>query len=691
VKYRCCWLIAFAIVSSAHAQTIVNMDAVVVTATRAPQAANEIPLVVDVFTAETLQQSPSLAIDDALRSSPSFSLFRRSGSLTANPTAQGVSLRGIGPSGASRSLVLLDGVPLNDPFGGWVTWSKLSKESLSQVEIVHGGGSGAWGNSALSGTIQFISSPLDKNEVEAVGTAGDFSMRGGEILATQTEGKNSFRVDADDFATTGFPLVAANQRGPIDVNAAENHRWVNATWQYQIGSGAALSINGSYFTESRDNGTPLQRNGTTESFLSAKLDGTFQNGPTWSVITYAEQESFNSYFTSVNATRTAETPADDQFAVPSDAAGGSFTATWSQPDKSTTSVGADTRWVKGETREDTSFAKGIFTKQLFAGGQQCFAGAFFQHEQIFGHHWRASLGTRVDYWRNSDGHSREYNPSTGAVIFNDAYAATNGGEFSPNAGLVWQPFSWAKARLDLYHAFRVPTLNEYYRPYRVGNVITEANPHLSRETINGAEAGLDFGRAQAGASITGFYDELYHSVSNVNLVNGPGTFPLFGVIPAGGVGQERMNLDAVRVVGLEASAHWQPVTALQLNASYLYNDTRITAARVSPTLVGNRLAEVPRHKVVLTASWLAPAQIHLNANLSWTSSQFDDDQNTLKLALATTFDLSASRKFGKSLEIFFSVDNLFNAEVQTGLSSPTNGIVSVGPPRFVHGGARWMW
>lgn len=61
------------------------------------------------------------APDHALRLDPAFSLFRRTDSLGANPTAQGVSLRGIGPSGASRTLVLLDGVPLNDPFGGWVT------------------------------------------------------------------------------------------------------------------------------------------------------------------------------------------------------------------------------------------------------------------------------------------------------------------------------------------------------------------------------------------------------------------------------------------------------------------------------------------------------------------------------------------------------------------------------------------
>ncbi len=677
----------FAVVSSVHAQTV-NMAPLGDTAARAPQAANEVPLVVDVFTAETLQQNPSLAIDDALRRSPSFSLFRRSGSLTANPTTQGVSLRGIGPSGASRSLVLLDGVPLNDPFGGWVTWSKLSRESLSQVEIVHGGGSGAWGNSALSGTIQLISSPLDKNEVEAVGTAGDFSTRSGEILATQTEGKDSFRIGANAFATTGFPLVAPNQRGPIDLNADVRHSWAEATWQHQIGSGA-VSINGRYFTEDRGNGTPLQRNGTSDGFVSAKLEGTLQNGPAWSVITYAEQESFNSYFTSVNTTRTAETPADDQFAVPADAAGGSVTATWSQTDKSITSVGADTRWVKGETREDTTFTNGKFTQQMFAGGEQYFTGAFLQHEQAFSSEWRGSLGARADYWRNDDGHQRKSNLITGASLQNSEYAAKDGVEFSPNAGLVWQPLSWAKARADFYHAFRVPTLNEYYRSFRVGNVITQANPALSRETINGAETGLDFGSAQAGVSLTGFYDELYHSVSNVSLVNGPGTFPLFGVIPAGGVGQQRMNLDAVQVRGLEASAHWQPIPALRFEAAYLYNDTKITAASVSPALVGNRLAEVPRHTVVLTAGWLAPARIRIDADLRWSSSQFDDDQNTLKLASATTFNLSASRKFGKSLEVFISVENLFDARVQTGLS-PT-GIFNVGPPRFAHGGVRWMW
>jgi len=118
---------------------------VVVTAARAPQAAAQVPFSVVTFEGSELRTAPAATLDDALRAVPGFSLFRRGDSLTANPTTQGVSLRGLGPSGASRSLVLLDGVPLNDPFGGWITWSKIPRESLGGAELVRGGGATAWG------------------------------------------------------------------------------------------------------------------------------------------------------------------------------------------------------------------------------------------------------------------------------------------------------------------------------------------------------------------------------------------------------------------------------------------------------------------------------------------------------------------------------------------------------------------
>ena len=153
---------------SAHAQTVA-LPAEVVTATRTPQPAAQVAVSVRAFDTEALRASPTATLDGALRSVPGFSLFRRSDSFSANPTAQGVSLRGLGPSGASRSLVLLDGVPLNDPFGGWVAWTKVARENLARVEVVQGGGATAWGNAALGGVVQILT---QQPSVQTTGATG---------------------------------------------------------------------------------------------------------------------------------------------------------------------------------------------------------------------------------------------------------------------------------------------------------------------------------------------------------------------------------------------------------------------------------------------------------------------------------------------------------------------------------------
>jgi len=133
-----------------------RLEPVVVTVTRIEQKVEDAPASVTVITREDVQASASQTVDDLLRQVPGFSLFRRSSSVVTHPTAQGVSLRGIGPSGASRVLVLVDGIPVNDPFGGWVYWSRMPMQSIEQIEVVRGGGSSVWGNGALGGVINVI-------------------------------------------------------------------------------------------------------------------------------------------------------------------------------------------------------------------------------------------------------------------------------------------------------------------------------------------------------------------------------------------------------------------------------------------------------------------------------------------------------------------------------------------------------
>ena len=133
-----------------------RLEPVVVTVTRTEQRAGEAAADVTVLTREDISLSPSLTLDDLLRQVPGFSLFRRSSSLVTHPTTQGLSLRGIGPSGTSRALVLVDGIPVNDAFGGWVYWDRIPLQGIEQIEVVRGGGSSMWGNYAIGGVVQVL-------------------------------------------------------------------------------------------------------------------------------------------------------------------------------------------------------------------------------------------------------------------------------------------------------------------------------------------------------------------------------------------------------------------------------------------------------------------------------------------------------------------------------------------------------
>jgi outer membrane receptor protein involved in Fe transport len=669
------------------AQTLA-LDPVAVTAARTAQPAAQVPFALAVLGGDALRAAPTATLDGALRRVPGFSLFRRSDSLTANPTAQGVSLRGLGPSGASRSLVLLDGVPLNDPFGGWVTWSKVSRESLAGAELVRGGGATAWGNAALGGVVQLLTEPAGDSRGRLAATFGDFSTRSAELAFTQPAGPGTLQLAGRDFGTDGFALVAPEDRGPADVAAWSRHRWLSARWTRPVGEHATLAVSGRTFAEKRGNGTDYQRNSTREAFGSVALEVAPRPGFGWTALAYAQDQSFRSTFSSVNASRTAETPASDQFAVPATALGAAWTGVWTR-EEARTSAGVDLRRVRGETREHFIFSAGDFTRRRVAGGSQEFAGLFALHQRLLAPDWRATLGARLDAWRETDGHRRETERATGAVLRDDHYADHDGLEFSPSAGLVWQAARAWRVRAAAQRSFRRPTLNELHRPFRVGNVITEANAALRTERVTSAELGADYtaGRITLGAAL--FWNDLRDAVGNVTLVRGPGTFPIVGFVPAGGLGRQRLNLDRTRVQGLELSAQWRPVTTLSLTADYLYNDATVREAVVAPDLAGRRLAQVPRHAAALGATWRPAAKVRFTPRVRLLGRQFEDDENLLRLGTALVVDLGVSYQVTPGGELYLTVENLTDERIETGRSA--DGLVNTGTPRLLLAGFRCGW
>jgi outer membrane receptor protein involved in Fe transport len=674
--------------ASAAAQTI-TLAPEVVTATRTPQAPAQAAVTAQVLAGEALRSSPAATLDGALRSLPAFSLFRRSDSLTANPTAQGVSLRGLGPSGASRSLVLLDGVPLNDPFGGWVAWSQVPREGLDRIEVIPGGGATAWGNAALGGVVQLLTASPRANTGRGVATIGDFGTRSLEFTHTVAAAAGSLDLSGRAFATDGFKLVAPERRGPVDLPAWSRHHWAQARWRQTLGAAVSVAATLRTFGEQRGNGTAYQRNGTHGTFGSVTLDGQPAPDFAWTATTYLQDQSFASTFGSINATRTSETPASDQFAVPARAEGASWTGAWRHGARARSGVGADVRRVDGETREHYTFSAGNFTRLRVAGGEQTTAGAFATHDQPLAAGLRGQAGARLDRWQEGEGHRRESDRASGALFRDDRSPGRAGTAFSPSLGLVWQPAPAWRWRAHAQRAFRRPTLNELYRPFRAGANVTEANPDLRTEQVYSVELGASHATGPWTLDAAFFRNELHDAVGNVTIARGPGTFPIVGTLAAGGLGRQRLNLDHTRVQGLELSARWTAMPALTLTAAALLNDARVTAARAAPALVGRQVAQVPRRSATLGAVWRAPARVTVTPRLRALGRQFEDDENQLTLGAATVLDLGLSRAVGRSLELFLAAENLGNARLETGRSA--DGVVNVGTPRLVSGGLRGRW
>ena len=561
-------LLAIALLAALPASKaqMLTLDPLTVSATRGPEAKSEVPFGVEVAPTDAFAEAPTPTVDGVLRSFADFSLFRRADSLTANPTTQGVSLRGLGPSGASRSLVLLDGVPLTDPFGGWVPWSAVQADSLAGAEIVPGGGASAWGNEALAGVIQLFSAPLQRGTGNASAEIADFGSARLDLSEAISAGPGTLELRGEAFSTRGTEIVAPESRGAVDQDAASRHSLATARWRGPLGRSSELTVSLRHFEEWRDNGTAYQQNRLRLSEASAVLSGRAGPDRTWSATAYLQGQDSSQQFSSVNALRTAETPASDQFAVPATAAGAAASTRLKDESGGSTTLGADVRDVRGETREDFQYSKGSYADERFAGGRQSFAGAFAERLQPLGPSVNAMAAVRLDRWEDSEGHQRTSLLSNGAPILDAVYPDRAGTEFSPSAGATWEAAAGLRLHISGQHAFRQPTLNELFRPFRQGNTTTLANANLSAEHADTGEIGATWERGGMTLALTGFAARLSDPVANVTLAQGPGSFPLFGSLPAGSIGQQRLNLGRIGTEGAQLDLKWALCPTLSLDA-----------------------------------------------------------------------------------------------------------------------------
>ena len=230
-------------------------EQLVVTATRSEQRVADVPASVSIVSNEQIERSPAVVADDVLRQVPTFSLFRRTSSLAANPTAQGVSLRGIGPSGVSRTLVLLDNVPFNDPFGGWVYWTRVPLMNAERIEIVDGATSSLYGNYAMGGVINIVTNRPTPRTLIFKPQYGNRATPKMDLFASDVWGKLGVTFDATTLQHRRLQdRRAGRARRDRQRGERPSIRTRAASWITTLSDRVNLFFRAGVFDEKRNNG-----------------------------------------------------------------------------------------------------------------------------------------------------------------------------------------------------------------------------------------------------------------------------------------------------------------------------------------------------------------------------------------------------------------------------------------------------
>jgi vitamin B12 transporter len=631
-----------------------------------------------------LNASASGRLEDVLRDAAGFQQFRRSDSSSAHPTSQGATLRGLGGNASSRALIVVDGVPQIDPFGGWVTFTALDPSRIGEIRVTRGGGSGVFGPGALAGTIEIDSAgPNQLAPIQADFAYGSRNSIDADAAVSSSLSGGFASLSGTYRRGDGFIPIVASQRGPVDKPAPYTQAAVDGRAVMPIAPDTELQANMLILSDQRTRGLDGTDNSSKGADASLRLVGRGHWG--FEALTYLQVRTFTSGFASANAARTAVTETLDQFSVPATGIGGKIEV---RPPLGPIELrlGADTRYTEGQTDEYFTYVAGAPTRQREAGGRTTTAGLFADASLPLGDVILTG-GARIDRWWIDDGRLLERTLATGAFVTDTRYPDRSGSEPTGRVGLSWKPAAHWRLRGAGYLGWRLPTLNELYRPFRAGLDATAANPFLKPERLKGVDGGLDwtpFPNVRLGATV--FHNILDDAIGNITLGQGPGMFAGVGFVAAGGVFRERGNLDAIRSNGLEldgsvTNGDWR------LAASYALTDARVRGSGLSEPLDGLRPAETPRQQLSLTIGRESMAGFSAFATLRYVASQYEDDQNSRVDKPATTLDLTAALPITRSVTLEARAENVTNTLVEATVAA--DGTIERATPRTLWIGFRF--
>lgn len=644
---------------------------VTVTAYRAPLGSLESPVTTRVLSPFALQTSAPPTLDGQVRQLPGVELFRRSSSLVANPTSQGISLRGLGSTSASRTLVTEDDVPMNDPIGGWIHWEENPELAIDRIEVLRGGASDLYGSSAIGGVLNVV--PV-RPAATMGGVRGSYGGEGTYDTAAMLQAKAGpwgLLASGGAIGTDGFIQIEPGQRGPVDTPS--NMHGQNGLIDAEHDRGALrLILRGSVFNEARANGTPYQKNGTRLWRYATGADWQGPHNASASLRLYGSTEHYNQTFSAISNNPTPSDPTcsyrcgeiPTKLSQPDDNELGAA-AHWNQPVgvEFLVIAGADVHDVRVWDREQSFTGAGTLTNlrdhQRDAAG---YAEAMWTHRA-----WTVTASGRLDWFQNYDAHQVVWNGSAWVP----APAQPPGNDellFDPRVGLSRKIGGHWALSASGFRAFRAPTPSELYRATQVGSKLTLANSSLLSERATGWETGVA-SQWHWGTIRTSYFDTQVNRPIVAVTIN-PNSSPIL---------LKRENLGQIESRGIGIDFELEPQSWLSVDGGYQYAHAVVSRGTQD---LGNWIPEVARNMASLNLRAFRPRLGTLSLQSRLSGRQYDDDANLFLLHGYFRLDAYGSHDFGSRLELFAAGENLFDRSIEVSKTPNT----TLATPRIARAG-----
>ena len=640
-----------------------SVESVVVTATRSARSINDVPESVSVVSAQAIADTPGQALDDILKHSASVDLPNAT-SYQLHPTANNISMRGLG---GIRALVLLDGVPMNDPFFGYLQWSRVPLELVNQVEIVRGGGATLWGNYAMGGVINIRTREPVADELAMEASGGSFgTYRANAFGSYRFSDSARVALSAGRNHTDGFMQIGPDVRGPVDVPTAFTSNNAALRVSADLTSSLKATARVDYFDNDQTLQTRLSHNAQHTWNYAGSLQQELAKGADLTLTAFGSDSTFTTDNTGGFAgipenqaeflENVHRTPVQDVGV----SLAWSHTLDWGW--LRSYSVGADYHRIAGEDLSDIFDETGVRVRTDIGRGKQRFWGGFAQTSIKPLDALEILASVRYQSFHNFDAFD-----GTPGGLGNAPDSSES--SVDPRVSVRYSLTNVFALRAAYYTAFRAPTLDNLYRAFSVPFGIFYANPELVPENLKGGEVGFDVHTARLRAQVTAYTNSIDNLITSRTLQ--------FNELPSGFFfGTRNINAGKARSRGLEFETQVDIATGWTAGVAYTFADSRITTNALDPASVDQQIADVPQNRASISVTYESPWGLRVTPQFRWLQSSYGDNDHTLAVDAQHLVDLSAAYAISKSAEVFVGIENLFNEHYianNSGFNPPLRG------------------